>query len=66
MVALNVGASTNSVKQMNFMLIGAFIAITFWVISAFVRPLGSGIVHILLVLGVILFTSWILTKRPRT
>lgn len=66
MVAPNVGSPTSSVKRMKITLIGALVALTLWVIGTFVRPLGTGIVHILLVLGTTLYTSWVLTSRRRS
>lgn len=50
---------------MKLTLIGALAALTLWVVTTFVRPLGSGAVHLLLVVGVVLLTSWVLTRRGR-
>ena len=50
---------------MKLTLIGAVAALTLWVVATFVRPLGSGAVHLLLVVGVVLMTSWVLTRRRR-
>ncbi len=47
------------------MLIGALGSLALWVIATFVRPLGSGLVHLLLVAGVVLLTSWVLTRPSR-
>jgi len=55
----------DSVKQMKLTLIGALAALTLWVIATFVRPLGSGAVHVLLVVGVVLLTSWVLSRPAR-
>lgn len=51
---------------MKILLIGALVALTLWVLTTFVRPLGSGLTHILLIVGVILLASWVLTTRPRS
>lgn len=50
---------------MKLVLIGALTALALWVVATFVRPLGSGAVHLLLIVGVVLLTSWILKRPPR-
>jgi len=46
------------------MLIGALGALTLWVVVTFVRPLGTGVVHLLLIIGVTLLVSWVLKRSP--
>ncbi len=40
------------------MLIGAVVLISTWLVLTFVVPVGLGIVHILLALGVVMFIRW--------
>jgi hypothetical protein len=42
----------------NWNLIGAIVALVLWVLVVFVTPVGLGIVHLLLALGVGLVIRW--------
>ena len=39
-------------------LIGAIVALVLWFVFTFVAPLGLGIIHLLLALGVVLLIRW--------
>ena len=39
-------------------LIIALAAFAIWVVFGFIRPIGLGVVHLLLVLSVVLFIRW--------
>lgn len=43
---------------MNVNLIGAIIALAAWLVLTFIRPVGLGIIHILLAVGVVLLIRW--------
>lgn len=40
------------------LLIGALVLIVAWFVLTFLMPVGLGIVHLLLALGVVLFMRW--------
>lgn len=50
---------------MDLNLIGAIIAIAAWLVLTFIRPVGLGIVHVLLGVGVVLLVRWWALRRPR-
>jgi hypothetical protein len=43
---------------MNPNLIGAIVALVLWFAGTFVRPVGLGIIHLLLAIGVVLLIRW--------
>jgi len=43
---------------MSPVLLGAIIALLFWFVATFLVPVGLGIVHVLLALGVVLLIRW--------
>jgi len=43
---------------MNWNLLGAIAALLLWVLVVFIEPVGLGIVHLLLALGVGLLIRW--------
>jgi len=45
-------------------LIIALISLTIWVILTFIAPLGVGVVHVLLGLGVTLLVRWWALREP--
>lgn len=50
---------------MNLNLIGAIIALAAWLILTFIRPVGLGLVHLLLAAGVALLVRWWALREPR-
>ncbi|MEO8450204.1 MAG: hypothetical protein ABI647_10465 [Gemmatimonadota bacterium] len=43
---------------MSFNLIGAILSLAIWLTATFIVPVGLGIVHVLLGLGVVLLIRW--------
>jgi hypothetical protein len=43
---------------MNLTLAGAVIALALWLVTTFVVPVGLGIIHLLLAVGVLLLIRW--------
>jgi hypothetical protein len=43
---------------MNWNLIGAIVALLFWILVVFILPVGLGIVHLLLAVAVGLLIRW--------
>lgn len=39
-------------------LVASFVCLAIWVLAVFVRPVGLGVVHLLLAAGVVLFIRW--------
>ncbi len=39
-------------------LVGAMIALVLWLVGTFLVPVGLGLIHILLALGVVLLIRW--------
>lgn len=51
---------------MNLTLLGAIVALTAWLVLTFVRPVGLGIVHLLLAAGVVLLIRWWALRPDRS
>lgn len=43
---------------MSLTLIGAILALAIWLLTTFVVPVGIGLVHALLAIGVVLLVRW--------
>lgn len=43
---------------MAFTLLGAIVCVAAWIVLTFVRPVGLGVVHLLLGAGVVLWMRW--------
>ena len=51
---------------MSWSLLGALVALALWVLGTFIFPVGLGLVHILLAIGVVLLVRWwALRERTR-
>jgi len=43
---------------MRWSLLGAVVALALWVLGTFIIPVGLGLVHVLLGIGVVLLVRW--------
>ena len=48
---------------MNLNLVSALFALALWVIFTFIRPIGLGVVHLLLGAGAVLWVMWWATRE---
>jgi hypothetical protein len=49
---------------MNATLLGALFCIALWILFGFVRPIGLGVIHLLLPIGMVLLIRWYATRSP--
>ena len=47
-------------------LVLSIVCLALWVLGTFVRPIGLGIVHVLLAAGVVLWIRWWATRDDKT
>jgi len=50
---------------MSWSLLGALVALALWVLGTFIVPVGLGLVHVLLAIGVVLLVRWWALKSQK-
>ncbi len=47
-------------------LVGAMVALVLWLVGTFLMPIGLGLIHVLLAVGLVLLIRWWALRYPGT